>query len=66
MGDNNSGTKADDVLQWMMVGQIIIPQIVNVISHYKELSNSEAVPETDKARMKANLNNLRLPKWDSV
>ena len=65
MGSNDA-EKAEAVLQWMQLGMIVIPQIINVVTHYKSLSESEELSETDKEKMKANLQALKLPEWDNI
>lgn len=65
MGKNDA-EKAEAVLQWMQLGLVVLPQIMNVVTHYRSLSESEALSETDKEQMKANLQALKLPEWDKI
>ena len=55
-----------DPLTWISLGTTALPQILNVITHYKEMQNSGVLNETDKERMKQNLENLKLPDWETL
>lgn len=61
-----SKPKGQDVLQWVQLGMVLLPQLLNVISHYRDISKSGKLTETDKEKMKENLRDLKLPAWDDV
>ena len=58
--------KSDEVLQWIQVGMVLLPQVLEVISHYAAIGKSGALSETVKERMKQNLENLKLPTWSEI
>lgn len=55
---------AQDVLSWLSVGQAVIPQIAQVVVHYKQLSESGKLEETDVTKMQENLKELEFTDWD--
>lgn len=55
------------LMQLLMVLQMGLPRLIELIMHYRDLSNGEGpISETDKTRMKENLRGLRLPDWDTL
>lgn len=66
MGEDQKQTKSDEVLQWIQIGMVLLPQVLEVVSHYVAIGKSGALSETDKERMKQNLEKLKLPAWSDI
>ena len=57
---------ATKILQLLGALNTVIPNLMDIIMHYKTLSVSPELNETDKKQMKENLDRLKLPSWDSL
>ena len=57
---------ATSVLAWVNLTAAVLPKLIGLVQHYKELSDSPELKETDKKKMKENLSLLSLPNWDDI
>jgi len=61
-----NGTDIDKILKGMNTAIVMLPNLVDLIVHYKEVLNAGELTETDKIIMKENLDRLALPDWDNI
>ncbi len=54
------------IIQMLNALNVTIPNLIDIIVHYKTLAASPELNETDKQEMKKNLDRLKLPSWDSL
>lgn len=54
------------VLQGMALGQILLPRLIDIVTHYAELQNDPALKETDREKMVANLQSMQLADWKDL
>ena len=57
---------ATKVIQLLSALNVVIPNLMDIIIHYKTLAVSPELNETDRQQMKDNLDRLKLPSWDSL
>jgi len=64
MSEQNKDAQA--VLQWIQLGTVLLPQVMNLVLHYRQLSQSDNLSTEDKEQMKVNLRALKLPSWEEI
>lgn len=69
---SNGEGKGEMIVPIITIASLVLPKMLEMANHYQEMNaradsqGNIVLTAEDKTRMKANLEQLRLPEWDDI
>ena len=57
---------SNDILKTLLLMNSVLPNLIRLVEHYKEISDKPDLPVEDKEKAKEILEGLRWKPWDEI